>query len=61
MQCHSTTKTGYTRMTGEDRKAKKNTAKTPDTFAPLPRSISQQVATLSNITTRQFIENSLEV
>jgi len=60
MWCHTTTRTGY-RMTGEDRKAKKNRLKTPGTFAPLPWSISQQVATLSNIITRQFIENSLEV
>jgi hypothetical protein len=55
MQCHTTTRICYTRMTREDRKAK-----TPGTFAPLPRSISQQQAALSNITTRQFIENSLE-
>jgi len=48
-------------MAEEDRKAKKNKAKTPGTFAPLPWSISQQVATLSNITSRQFIENPLEV
>jgi len=60
MWCHTTTRAEY-RITGEDRKAKKNRVKTPGTFAPLPRSISQQVATLSNITTKQFIENSLEV
>ena len=59
MQCHTTTRIGYIRMIGEDRKAKKNRAKTPGTFVPLPQSISQQVATLSNITTRQFTENSL--
>ena len=52
MQCHTTTRIGCTRMTVEDRKAKENRAKTPGTFAPLPHSISQPVAALSNVTTR---------
>jgi hypothetical protein len=46
-------------MTGEE--AKRNRAKTPGIFAPLSWSTYQQVAALSNITTRQFIKNSLEV
>lgn len=45
MQCHTTTRIGYTRMTGEDREGKKNIAVTPGTSVPLPQSISQQVAT----------------
>jgi hypothetical protein len=59
MQCHTTTRIGYTRIIEEDRKAN-NRAKTPGTFVPLPQSLSTG-SYLSNITTRQFTENSLEV
>jgi hypothetical protein len=48
-------------MTGEDSKAKKNEVKTPGTITPLPWSITQQVAALRIITTRQYNEWSLEV